>query len=193
MCLLDFSFLRWASIGMLLESKLYFCSSKISILQDTEGWSNLCRHICKKNLNRKSNFGDFCCGILLKFSTAIWQRGENKNWWGLNMSLETVQQSNLKPSEVASLVRDKSLFHDVLSVLDILSWRVNHTAVGRLSDECVQEGGGHHDGGAFWFWYMDALSFKRSRQRWQLQLPECQNNRNNLLMSDTFKAECPWT
>lgn len=35
--------------------------------------------------------------------------------------------------------------------------------------------GGHHDGGAFWFWYMDALSFKRSRHRWQLQLPDGQN------------------
>lgn len=31
---------------------------------------------------------------------------------------------------------------------------------------------GHHDGGAFWFWYMDALSFNRSKQRWQLQLPD---------------------
>lgn len=105
---------------MLLESKLYFCSIKFSILQDTEGCSNLYMLKKKKNLNRKSNFGDFCCGILLKFSTAIWQRGENKDLWGLNMSLETVQQSNLKPSEVASLVRDKSLFHDVLSVLDTL-------------------------------------------------------------------------
>lgn len=49
--------------------------------------------------------------------------------------------------------------------------------------------GGHHDGGAFWFWYMDALSFNRAKQRWQLQLPDEEKNHRFI---EKEKKSNPW-
>lgn len=53
---------------------------------------------------------------------------------------------------------------------------------GRLSD--------HHDVGTFWFWYMDAFSFKRARHRWQLQLPECESHQQKLINTTQYIMYC---
>lgn len=143
--------------------------------------ATLCRRMCKKTWTGSQILAIYVVHLETQHCSN-WLGGKEVKIKinGSESALGTVQQSYLSE---ASLVRDMSLFtkyclfwtHSLFSQLVTrvirLSSKVNHAAAGRLSDECVQGEGGHHDGGAFWFWYMDALSFKRSRHRWQLQLP----------------------
>lgn len=46
--------------------------------------------------------------------------------------------------------------------------------------------GVHHDGGTLRVWYIDALSFNRSRHRWQLQLP-VKRTQGNRVVSDSHR------
>lgn len=125
---MSFIFLRWASNRMLFESKPYFCST-VSTLQSTDSFSNLCRRECKNKLILAIS------AVVSGLDVALC--GEQQNWRGVNTSLETVQQSQPKLSEDGSLVRDESLF-----IMYCRHWtpfcQVNHTSVGRLSDDCVQ-------------------------------------------------------
>lgn len=114
--------------------------------------ASLCGCMCK-NLNRKSDLGCLCCvscwnSVLLKL--AMWQRGENKNWWGWIWAWNCV--TVISEAKWGQFGKGYFPFHNSLSCSqhtlwgqlvrgeDHPSWRVNHTAAGRLSDECVRGG-----------------------------------------------------
>lgn len=140
---------------MLLESiKLYFCSRyKISTLQDRDkGLAILCRSMCKKAEQEViilAVYALYNVEIQYCSNRFMWQTGENKNlrvWvWAWNC-VTVISEANWGQSGKMYFP-----FHNLLSVLNtlplgsarqgefvVLSRRVNHTAAGRLSAECVQ-------------------------------------------------------
>lgn len=113
----------------------------------------------KKKLNRKSaaNAAVSCW----HFITAVRKTGEKKNWWGPNMSSKTVKVKSMGGCQfgkgfIPFLQCTVCSGHTTAGVTGAypLSWRVNHTAVGRLSDDCVQEGASitmvGHSGSGIW-------------------------------------------